>query len=82
MELGISAGLSEALLAEQYPPQAEREVLQGLLAKAEQPPGSALEKRRLKAKIARRLLAKGFAQATVLEALEEWLPAPDYEYME
>jgi len=78
---GVSAELCVTLLQEYYPP--EREVLRCLLAKeaalkAEQlQADDAQQARRLRQKMVRRLLAKGFGQATVMEELAEWLPPPD-----
>jgi regulatory protein len=79
-ELGVARELSAALLAEHYPPEAERELLLRILPKTELPsPGDAREARRQRQKMARRLLAKGFDQTAVLEALAEWLPLADGE---
>ena len=98
-ERGVSAGLVSAALQEHYPPEAEQELLQRLLAKearheqagleqagpeaAASSLGSGQKTQRQRQKLARRLLAKGFRQSLVLQALEEWLPLADdngYEY--
>ena len=42
--------------------------------------GDAQKAQRLRRKMARRLLAKGFCRSAVIEALEEWLPKTDEEY--
>jgi len=92
-ERGISSGLAAALLEEHYPPELERELLQRLLQKearleqaqlekarlAAEPSaaGAAQKARRLRQKMARRLLAKGFRQSLVIEELAEWLPAAE-----
>lgn len=87
-ERGLSNELSAALLDEYYPPEAERDILRRLLAKEAAPkislsgPDDAQNARRQRHKMARRLLAKGFCQAAVIDAMAEWLPPPDDDLMD
>ena len=77
---GLSSELSTALLEEHYPPEEEGELLRRLLSKVEVPSRCDGQKaRRLRQKMARRLLAKGFSQTAVMDALAEWLPLADEE---
>ena len=84
-ERGLSPEQAAALLEEHYPPEMEQELLQRLLQKEAEPLvlSDAQKARKLRQKIARRLLAKGFSQSLVMEALAEWLPAvEDLDYMD
>jgi regulatory protein len=87
-ERGLSFELSMALLDRYYPPETERVLLQRLLSKETQleqtqPRAKPLlledaqKAWRLRQKLARRLLAKGFCRSLVMEVLEELLPQKD-----
>lgn len=74
---GISAQLTESLLNEHYPQEAERGLIRRLLEKTQPPrPANQAEARRLWLKTARHLAAKGFEQSLLAEELTAWLPEP------
>ncbi|MCL1816670.1 MAG: recombination regulator RecX [Clostridiales bacterium] len=74
-ERGISQQIGDTLLEIHYPTELERELLLALLAKETKLEQDRMNKKelwKLRQKVARRLLAKGFPQDLVMEVLEEW----------